>query len=117
MIKMSDNNTENKQALSKEEKIEFLKTMFSTLEIDQKAIFTQWCHEQVELGAPALVGQKLQEASDKFNSFIAKVSDNISKGAKFIYEEGNKAFETKDEDVVKNNNIDKGGDDSPSFFS
>jgi hypothetical protein len=33
---MSENNTEQKQALSEEEKIEFLKTMFSTLDIDQK---------------------------------------------------------------------------------
>jgi hypothetical protein len=115
---MSENNTEQKQALSEEEKIEFLKTMFSTLDIDQKMIFTQWCHEECEKGGTELVGRKFQEVNDKFNGFIAKVSDNISKGAKFIYEKGNEAFETREEDAIKNNTseeLDK--DDSPSFFS
>ena len=40
-------NSDNR-ALSQEEKIEMLKAMFSTLEVDKKAIFAQWCHEEIE---------------------------------------------------------------------
>ena len=115
---MEENNTAPKEALSKEEKVEFLKTLFSTLDIDEKMIFTQWCHEECEKGGSELVGRKFQEVNEKFNSFIAKVSDNVSKGAKFIYEETNKAFEVKNEDVPTNNTTEesKSGEDSPSFF-
>lgn len=112
---MSENKTQGKslEALTKEEKVEFLKTMFSTLEIDAKAEFTQWCHEEIEKGAGALLGKKMQEVNDKMNNFIAKAYDQTTKGAKFIYEKTNEAFEPRDEDVRKN----KAKDDGPSFFS
>jgi len=112
---MSESNTQGKlnEALSQDEKVEFLKAMFSTLEVDKKAIFTQWCHEEVEKGAGALLGQKMQEVNDKMNNFIAKAYDQTTKGAKFIYEKTNEAFEPRDEDVKK----DTSKDDGPSFFS
>lgn len=110
---MSDKTQENlSQALTQDEKVEFLKVMFSTLEVDNKAVFTQWCHEEVEKGAGALLGQKMQEASDKMSSFIAKAYDQTTKGAKFIYEKTNEAFEPREEDVRKDTNK----DDGPSFF-
>jgi hypothetical protein len=112
---MSENNIKQNmnEALSQEEKVEFLKSMFSTLEVDRKAIFTQWCHEEVEKGVGPLLGQKMQEVNDKMNNFIAKAYDQTTKGAKFIYEKTNEAFEPREDDVKKN--ISK--DDGPSFFS
>ena len=111
---MSEKTQENlNTALTQEEKVEFLKAMFSTLEVDNKAIFTQWCHEEVEKGAGALLGQKMKEVNDKMNNFIAKAYDQTTKGAKFVYEKTNEVFEPRDEDAKK----DSSKDDSPSFFS
>lgn len=112
---MSEINIQGKagEALSQEDKIEFLKSMFSTLEVDKKAIFTQWCHEEIEKGTGVLLGKKMQEVNDKMNNFIAKAYDQTTKGAKFIYEKTNEAFKPIEEDVKKN--ISK--DDGPSFFS
>lgn len=114
---MSENATQEnaKEAMSQEEKVEFLKTIFSTLEVDSKAVFTQWCHEEIERGAGELLGQKMQEVNDKFTAFVAKASDQVNKGAKFIYEKTNEAFEPREEGSIKNNS-DTTGDGEPSFF-
>lgn len=114
---MSENTTQGntQESMTQEERVEFLKTIFETLEVDQKAIFTQWCHEEIEKGAGELLGQKMQEVNDKFNAFVAKASDQVSKGAKFVYEKTNEAFEVRDEDVTKNNS-DTTGDGKSSFF-
>jgi len=111
---MSENNTQGKplEALTKEEKVEFLKTMFSTLEIDTKAEFAQWCHEEIEKGVGPLLGQKMQEVNDKMNSFIARASDKIGAGAKFVYEKTNEAFEVRPEDVRKDKK-----EEGESFFN
>lgn len=98
--------TQEKEALSQNEKVEFLKNMFSTLEVDKKAVFTQWCHEEIERGAGALLGQKLQEVNDKMNSFIAIESEKIGNGAKFAYDNTNKIFESEEK-----------SEDGNSFFN
>ena len=108
-----EENTKEKEALSQDEKIEFLKNMFSTLEVDKKAVFTQWCHEEVEKGAGALLGQKLQDVNDKMNSFIARASDQIGKGAKFAYDNTNKLFEADETPKKEIKKTSKGGH---SFF-
>jgi len=114
---MSENATQGsaQEAMSQEERVEFLKTIFSTLEVDAKAVFTQWCHEEIEKGAGELLGQKMQEVNDKFTAFVAKASDQVNKGAKFVYEKTNEAFEPRGEDVTKNNS-DTTGDGKSSFF-
>ena len=68
---MSETNqgTEN---LSNEEKIEFLKAMFGSLEIDEQAVFTNWCHEQVEKGGIKFLGSKIKETNEKMTNFIKK---------------------------------------------
>jgi len=110
---MSETNQQTKSELSNQEKVEFLRAMFSTLEIDEQAVFTQWCHEQVEKGGAKLLGQKMQEVNDKMNNFIAKAYDQATKGAKFIYDKTNEALEPRQEDEIQN----KPKDDGPSFFS
>lgn len=109
---MSETN-QTKTELSNKEKVEFLKAMFSTLEIDEQAVFTQWCHEQVEKGGAAFLGQKMQEVNDKMNSFITKAYDQTKNGAKFIYEKTNEAFAPKGDETENNS---KPKDDGPSFF-
>ncbi|MEK6829867.1 MAG: hypothetical protein AABY15_07140 [Nanoarchaeota archaeon] len=112
---MSQTNQQAKPELSNEEKAEFLKAMFSTLEIDEQAIFAQWCHEQVEQGGIKFLGKKIEETNAKMNDFIAKAYDQVSKGAKFVYNKTNEAFETKPENEVKNNS-NPTGDGKSSFF-
>ncbi len=111
---MSEANQQTKAELSNQEKVEFLKAMFSTLEIDEQAVFTQWCHEQVEKGGAKLLGQKMQEVNEKMNNFISKAYDQAMKGAKFIYDKTNEALEPQKEDDSQNI---KPKDDGPSFFS
>ena len=112
---MSTTNQTTKPELSNEEKVEFLKAMFSTLEIDEQAVFAQWCHEQVEQGGIKFLGKKIEETNTKMCDFIAKAYDQTKKGAKFIYEKTNETFETKPDDVVKNNS-NSSGDGKPTFF-
>ncbi len=85
-------NTEIKKALSQEEKIEMLKAIFSTLEVDKKAIFTQWCHEEIEKGTGELLGQKMQNMEDQMNSFIAKATDKCKVAGIKVYNATNEAF-------------------------
>lgn len=115
---MSENNTETKRELTQDEKIEFLKAMFSTLDVDQKAVFADWCHEQIKLGAGAVAAEKFQKSGEILNKIVSEGYDKFVGAMKFAYEKTNEAFEVKDEDVIKNNTseeLDK--DDSPSFFS
>ena len=109
---MSETN-QTKTELSNKEKIEFLKAMFSTLDIDEQAVLTQWCHEQVEQGGVAFLGQKMQEVNDKMNNFIAKAYDQTKNGAKFIYDKTNEAFAPKSNETENNSKQKDGG---PSFF-
>lgn len=110
---MSETNQQIKSELSNQEKIEFLRAMFSTLEVDEQAVFTQWCHEQVEKGGAQLLGKKMQEVNDKMNNFIAKAYDQTTRGAKFIYNKTNEALKPQ-QDVAAQDNKPK--DDGPSFF-
>ena len=114
---MSDNNTENKKELTQEEKVEFLKVMFSTLDIDQKMIFTQWCHEECEKGGSELLAEKWQGVNDSFNRMVAEGCDKFVGAANFVYQKGNAAFKVIDDNVIKNNTSEETkGDGSPSFF-
>lgn len=110
-----EENKQEKKELSQEERVECLKTIFSTLEVEVKAEFTQWCHEEIEKGLPQLVGQKLQKANEKFNSFIAKASDSLGQGAKSIYDNTNKLFESKEK--PEEEDIKKTSESGHSFFS
>ena len=112
---MSETNQQTRPELSNEEKIEFLKAMFSTIEIDEQAEFTQWCHEQVEKGGAKFLGKKIQEVNTKMNDFIAKAYDQATKGAKFIYDKGNEAFESRPEEEIRDNNK-TSSDGKASFF-
>jgi hypothetical protein len=86
---MSEVNNEAKKELSKEEKIEFIKVMFSTLEIDEQAKLANFFHEEVEKGGLKYLGQKIQDVNDKMNSTIAKMYDQAMNGAKFVYNKTN----------------------------
>lgn len=108
------NNEIQNTEIKEEDKIEFLKSMFSTLEIDEQAKFTQWCHEEVEKGGAKYLGKKIEEVNQKMNNFIAKAYDQTKKGAKFVYEKSNQVL-AKDEDRMKNNSMPK-SDGKPSFF-
>lgn len=90
----------NSEALSQEEKVEILKAMFSTLEVDNKAIFTQWCHEEVEKGASALLGEKMTKMNEQVNSFVAKAYDKVVKSGKEVYDRTNEAFKFANEDEI-----------------
>lgn len=103
---------ENNEQLPLKERIEFLKAMFSTLEIDEQAKFAEWCHEEVKSGGAKYLGKKIDEVNKKMNSFIAKAYDQTTKGAKFIYENTNEAFKN----VKSQNNSMPKSDGSPSFF-
>ncbi len=105
---MSETNNQTKPELSNEEKIEFMKAMFASLEIDEQAVLAQYFHEEVEKGGAKYLGQKMQEVNDKMNNFIAKAYDQTKKGAKFIYDKGNEMFEKKEETESKSPNTSKG---------
>jgi hypothetical protein len=94
---MSETNNQ-KIELSNKEKIEFIKAMFTTLEIDEQAELAQHFHEEVERGGAKYLGKKMQEVNDKMTNFIAKAYDQAQKGAKFVYDKTNEAFEKKDEE-------------------
>jgi hypothetical protein len=66
-------------ANTQKEIIDILKNTFSTLDAQNKAKFTNWCHEEVEKTLGEVVAQKKQEVNDKFNKFIAKANDLINK--------------------------------------
>jgi len=89
------------EALSQEEKVEFLKAMFSTLEVDKKAIFTQWCHEEVEKGASALLGEKMTKMNEQMNSFVAKAYDKVVKAGTEVYDRTNEAFKFASEEEIE----------------
>lgn len=113
---MSDvNQKKTAESLSQNEKVDFLKAMFSTLEIDQKMIFTDWCKDQVLSGSRELLGEKMQEVNDRLNNFIATAYDKITRGAKTIYDKGNEAFDANKDGIPKNNSAPK-DDGKPSFF-
>jgi len=107
--------TKNKEAnsdnrvLSKEEKVEMLKAIFSTLEVDKKAIFAQWCHEEIEKGTGELLGEKMQKMENQMNSFIAKATDKCKTAGIKLYNETNEAFKfaSEEEIDVPNNHTSK----------
>jgi ElaB/YqjD/DUF883 family membrane-anchored ribosome-binding protein len=88
------------EALSQEEKIEILKAMFSTLEVDKKAIFAQWCHEEIEKGASALLGEKMTKMNEQLNSFVAKAYDKVVKTGTEVYDRTNEAFKFANEEEI-----------------
>ena len=88
------------EALSQEEKIELLKAVFSTIDVDKKAIFTQWCHEEVDKGASALLGDKMTKMNEQVNSFVAKAYDKVVKTGGNIYDRTNEAFKFANEKEI-----------------
>ena len=125
---MSEENeaTSNKE-LSQEEKIELAKKIFSTLPVDERAKFANWCHEQVEKGAGEFLGQKMQKMQDDLSSFIARAQDKIVNTGQKIYRGTNNtvnsAIENYEEKRLKNESekLDDATGDSDkeghSFFS
>jgi hypothetical protein len=99
-METTETQSNNAEALSQEEKIEILKAMFSTLEVDNKAIFTQWCHEMVEKGASELLGEKMTKMNEQVNSFVAKAYDKVVKSGKEIYDRTNEAFKFASEEEI-----------------
>ena len=93
---------ENVETLNQEEKIEILKAMFATLKIDKKAIFTQWCHEEVEKGASELLGEKMTKMNEQVNSFVAKAYDKIVKTGTKVFDRTNEAFKFANEKEIDN---------------
>lgn len=91
----------NAESLSQEEKVEFLKAMFSTLEVDKKAVFTQWCHEEVEKGASELLGEKMTKMNEQMNSFVAKAYDKVVKTGTEVYDRTNEAFKFANEEEIE----------------
>lgn len=107
----SENQRPNFDAFTQEEKISFLKTMFNTLEIDNKAIFANWCHEEVEKGASELLGEKMNEMNEKLNKFVAKAYDKVVETGSKIYHGTNTFVEEalrKDEEETKSENTSEG---------
>jgi len=89
------------ETLSQEEKIEILKAMFSTLEVDNKAVFTQWCHEEIERGTGALLGEKMTKMNEQMNSFVAKAYDKVVKAGTEVYDRTNEAFKFANEEEIE----------------
>ncbi len=81
-----------KKELSQEEKIETLKIMFQTLEVDSKAVFAEWCHTNIEHSAGQYMAQKMNAANEKMNAFIATSYDKVTKGGEKIFNATNEAF-------------------------
>lgn len=98
---MSETSNQTNKELSKEEKIEFMKVMFSTLEIDEQAKLAQFLHEEVERGGLKYLGQKMQEVNDKMNSTIAKMYDQAMNGAKVVYNKTNQVINSALRDEEK----------------
>lgn len=92
---------ENAEALSQDEKVEILKAMFSTLEVDNKVIFTQWCHEEVEKGTSVLLGEKMIKMNEQVNSFVAKACDKVIKTGNEVYDRTNEAFKFASEEEIE----------------
>lgn len=105
------NKKEDGSPLTNKEKIELLKFTFSTLEIDEQAVFAQWCHEEVEKGGVKFLGKKMQETNEKMSSFISKAYDEVIRGSKTLYNKTNETFSSIDSS--KDN---KSNNQSPSFF-
>jgi len=105
---MSENQVTSE--LSSEEKTELLRQVFSTLEVDEQAIFTQWCHEQVEKGGAKLLGKKMQEASLRLNNFVERAYSQATRGVESI---SNKSI-GEPNSIYKDPS--QGQEDGPSFF-
>lgn len=98
---MSETSNQTNKELSKEEKIEFMKVMFSTLEIDEQAKLAQFFHEEVEKGGLKYLGQKMQEVNDKMGSTIAKMYDQAIKRVKVVYDKTNQVVNSALRDEEK----------------
>lgn len=102
---MTETNTEingENKVLTSEEKVEMLKALFSTIEVDQKAIFTEWCHTEIEKGVGALLGEKMQKMENQMNSFIARATDKFKVSGIKIYNATNEAFKFVSEEEIEN---------------
>lgn len=87
---------------TQEERIEKMKIMFASLEIDNRAIFADWCHENIKTGAGEYFAKKAQGVNDKMNAFIASATDKISSSGSKIYNATNEAFKnigSKDSEI------------------
>lgn len=82
------------EVLSQEEKIEMVKTIFSSLEIDKKAELADWCHEEVRKGTPEFLKKKMVEMNEDVNRVVSKLYDKVIKTGKKIYDETNETFKT-----------------------
>lgn len=86
-------------------KIEELKKIFSSLSLEDKAVFANWCGEEMERLTSQFLGKKMQEVSDKTNKVLSEGFDKIMKAGSKIFNETNDAFKSSKKDS-----------DGPSFF-
>jgi hypothetical protein len=86
-----ENKTQEKQS-TPEEKIELMKTIFMSLEIDNRAVFTDWCHENVKSGGTEYFRNKMQKMNDDLSKMVANFSDKVGDVGSKIYNNTNEAF-------------------------
>lgn len=78
--------------MTQEERMEHVKTVFASLEVDNRAVVANWCHENVKTGAADYMTKKMQKVNDDMNSMIANASDKILNTGEKIYNGTNQAF-------------------------
>ena len=105
---MEEKTTENQETLSANEKEEMLKALFGSLEVDEKAIFADWCHEEVKKGASKYLGQKMVKMNEDVNRVVSKLYDKVIKTETKIYDETNDRFDVVSDDEDKGENSSKG---------
>jgi len=106
-----DTTTDNAGEVSQEEKIEMAKIIFASLEIDNKAKFAQWCHEEVEKGGVEFLGQKMQQMNDDFTRVVSKIHKQVVETGTKLYNGTNEMVQSAlkdDEEENKSENTSEG---------
>jgi hypothetical protein len=101
--------------LSQEERMEMLRILFSTLEVDKQMEFAVWCDEVAQKGGLSMLAQKGQKMYDDLNSFLANAKDTILKTGEKIYTKTNEVFE-KPDDEHDGYKFDKDNEGKATFF-
>jgi len=114
----------NNAELTQEEKVELAKRIFSTLDVNNRAKFANWCHEEIEKDTHEVLKEKMQKMNSDLNSFLAKAQDKIINTGTKIYDGTNKMVNSAIENYEENkqkNEAEKLEDENPdgpkeSFF-
>jgi hypothetical protein len=101
---MQDNKTNSAENISTEEKVQLLKDVFDSLEVVERAEFTNWCHEEIEKDTSEVLREKMQKGEEAFSSFVAKSYDKIVKAGTKVYNTTNEVFESVVNDKKEENN-------------